>query len=299
MTYDVAVVVVTYNSAPVVGALLDSLPAALDGLTADVVVVDNGSTDATCDLLRTRSDCRLLASTNTGYAGGINRGVQHAHDAAAYLVLNADVRLDAGSVRRLLEPLGRPGVGLSAPRIRSTAGALHHSLRREPTLARALGLSRLRVPALSEYVQEEDAYDRPGAVDWALGAVLAVSADCAREVGDWDESYFLYSEETDFCLRARDRGFATWFTPAATAVHVGGASGRDDHTHTLQIVNRVRLYRRRAGAAAGAAYFALTVLAELSWLVRGHQESRASIRALLLPSSRPAVLGCADRLVPR
>ncbi|WP_134765940.1 glycosyltransferase family 2 protein [Nocardioides sp. 1609] len=298
MTCDVAVVVVAYNSADVVGDLLDSLPAALGGLVADVVVVDNGSADDTVAVLRARDDCRVVESTNTGYAGGINRGLRAAAAAPAYLVLNPDVRLDPDAVRPLLAALDRPGVGIAAPRVRTDTGDLHHSLRREPTVLRALGLSRLGVPALSEYVQEADAYERPGPVDWALGAVLAVSAACADAVGDWDESFFLYSEETDFCLRARDAGWATWFAPGSTAVHVGGASGRNDLTHTAQIINRVRLFRRRSGPAAGAAYFGLTVLSELTWVARGHHQSRASVRALLRPSSRPAVLGCGTRLVP-
>ena len=295
---DVAVVVVTYNSAAVVGALLDSLPAALDGLAADVVVVDNGSTDDTCAVLAARSDHRLVTAPNAGYAAGINCGLRHARTADAYLVLNPDVRMDPGSVRALVGALAHPGVGITAPRVRAADGSLDRSLRREPTVLRALGLSRLGLPVLSEHVQEADAYERPGPVAWALGAVLAVSASCAREVGEWDESFFLYSEETDFCLRAADAGWRTWFTPEAGAVHVGGASGRNDLTHTLQILNRVRLYRRRSGAVAGAAYYALTVLAELSWILRGHHESRASVRALLRPSARPAVLAPDRRLVP-
>jgi GT2 family glycosyltransferase len=213
-------------------------------------------------------------------------------------VLNPDVRLDPGAVRALVSALERPGVGIAAPRVRSEDGTLDRSLRREPTLLRALGLSRLDRPAFSEHVQEPEAYERAGPVAWALGAVLAVSAECARAVGEWDESYFLYSEETDYCLRAGDLGWRTWYTPKAGAVHVGGASGRDDFTHTLQIVNRVRLFRRRAGPVAGAAYFGLTVLSELSWIARGHRQSRASVRALLRPSTRPAVLGPDRRFVP-
>ena len=298
MSCDVAVVVVTYNSAEVIGELLDSLPAALDGLTADVVVVDNDSTDATRELLRARSDCRLVTAPNDGYAAGINRGVRVAAAAEFLLILNPDVRMDAGSVAPLLAALGRPGVGIAAPRVHSPDGSLHLSLRRRPTLLRASGLSRLGSPALSEHVQEQTAYERPGTVDWALGAILAVSTACARDVGDWDESFFLYSEETDYCLRARDLGWETWFEPAATAVHVGGASGRNDVTHVLQILNRVRLYRRRSGPLAGALYYALTVLAEATWLARGHHQSQAALRALLRPSTRPARLGCCDRLLP-
>jgi len=298
MAPDVAIVVVTYNSAAVIGDLLDSLPAGLAGLDADVVIVDNSSTDGTAELLASRDDCRVVRAPNRGYAAGINLGVRHAASAPAVLVLNPDVRLDPGAVPRLLAPLDRPGVGIVAPRVRNEDGSLHLSLRRTPTLGRALGLGRTRLPALAEYVHDPRAYERPGPVDWALGAILAISRECLDQTGEWDESFFLYSEETDFCLRARDRGWSTWYEPTATAMHIGGASGQNDFTHTLQILNRVRLYRRRSSAAAGLCYYLLTILSEASWALRGHHQSRSAIRALLRPSTRPAEAHCSGSLVP-
>ncbi len=87
-----AVVVVTHNSRHVIEELLESLPAALGSLHADIVVVDNGSTDGTADLLEERRDCRVVHSANVGYSAGINRGVREARPASAYLILNPDVR---------------------------------------------------------------------------------------------------------------------------------------------------------------------------------------------------------------
>jgi GT2 family glycosyltransferase len=298
MAADVVVVVVTYNSVAVVQGLLDSLPRALGDLTADVVVVDNGSSDATRDVVQARPDCRLVRSTNVGYAGGINLGVRSAEPVGPIVVLNPDVRLHDGAIVRLVAALGNPGVGITAPRVLDPDGSLALSLRREPTLARGLGLAGTGVPLLSEYVTDEDDYARPGPVDWALGAVLAISRECWDTVGGWDESYFLYSEETDFCLRARDLGFATWYEPAAECEHIGGGSGRDDLTHTMQVVNRVRLYRRRHSLPAAWLYFALTILSESSWIVRGQPQSRASIRALLRPRRPPPQLNCSLRLMP-
>ncbi len=295
---DLAIVVVTHNSESVIGDLLDSLPAALGGLTADVVVVDNASQDSTVAVVEARGDCRVLVGVNAGYSAGINTGIAACPAAPAVLVLNPDVRMHKGSVSPLLVSL-RDGIGIACPRIHSEDGVLQFSLRREPTLLRALGLSRARSATFSEYIQEPTAYTNAGLVDWALGAVLAISRDCLVDVGRWDESFFLYSEETDYCLRAREHGYGTWFVPESVAVHVGGASGRNDLTHTLQIVNRVRLYARRHGLVAGAAYHALTVLSEVSWLVRGHAQSRAAIRALLRPNERPVQLGCTGGLVPR
>lgn len=297
VTSDVAIIIVTYNSALVIDALLDSLPQALQGREADVVVVDNSSTDRTREILASRSDCRVVASSNLGYSAGINRGIAAAGPAPAVLILNPDVRMQPGSIAPLLDSLGGE-IGITCPRILSDDGALQLSLRREPTLLRALGLSRVRLAALSEYVQDEDAYRRAGPVDWALGAVLAVSRDCLDVVGPWDETYFLYSEETDYCLRAREAGQLTWFVPESSATHVGGGSGRNDLTHTMQVLNRVRLFTRRNGARRGALYYVLTLLAEASWVLRGHPQSRAAIRALLVPRRRPPELGLRS-LLPR
>jgi N-acetylglucosaminyl-diphospho-decaprenol L-rhamnosyltransferase len=296
---DVVVVIVTYNSAPMITGLLDSLAAALDGLTADVVVVDNDSSDETAAMVAARPDCRLVRAANHGYAAGINRGLLESGTTGDIVILNPDVRMDPGSIRILVEALGAGGVGITVPRVRSGDGSLHLSLRRDPTLVRALGLSRLGHRVFSEHVQEPEAYAHAHDVDWALGAILAVSRRCSDAVGRWDESFFLYSEETDFCLRARDLGFRTRYEPAATAVHIGGQSGQSDAIHTMQIVNRVRLYRRRHRLLPSVGYYAATILSELSWLLRGHPQSRASVVALLRPHRRPPQLIDARSLIPR
>jgi N-acetylglucosaminyl-diphospho-decaprenol L-rhamnosyltransferase len=296
---DIAVVIVTYNSAHVIGDLLDSLPKALDGLTADVVVVDNGSSDGTAELVAALGTCRVVRSANVGYAGGINRGVRAAAPAQAILVLNPDVRLHPGSVPPLLAALAEPRVGIAAPKVLTPQGEVSLSLRREPTLPRALGLTKTRLPVFSEYVYETSAYTRPCTADWALGAALLMSRECYEALGGWDETFFLYSEETDLSLRARDTGLLTRYEPRSVAVHIGGQSGRSHRTHAMQIVNRVRLYRRRHGALASWAYYWLVVANQMSRVPRGRRESWHAVVALLRPGRRPAELGCSDRRMPR
>lgn len=293
-----AVIVVTHNSQHVIAGLLESLPAALAGLRADVVVVDNASTDGTRKLLQDRDDCLLIRSDNVGYSAAINRGIREARPAEAFLILNPDVRLGPNCVSELVTALRTPGTGITAPQIRSEGDLLDITLRREPTTLRALGLNWTKLPAFSEYLGRPEDYHSARFVDWAVGAVLLFSPECYRAVGGWDESYFLYSEETDFCLRARDLGYLTRYQPTAVAVHIGGQSGQNGWTHSMQIVNRVRLYRRRHSRAAAWLYFGATVLSELSWLVRGHRQSGQSIRALLLPRYRPEELGCGNSLLP-
>jgi N-acetylglucosaminyl-diphospho-decaprenol L-rhamnosyltransferase len=299
MSLDLDIVIVAYNSVQVIGGLLDSIPAAVDGLSYEIVVVDNGSTDGTTEFLAARGNCHVVCSVNTGYAGGINRGVQAGKSAEAILILNPDVRLQAKSVPPLVAALSEPDTGIIVPQVRSPSGSLERSLRREPSPLRALGLNWTRVPAFSEYLGNSSDYDTPKRVDWALGAVMLMSRKCYDAVGGWDESFFLYSEETDLCLRARDTGFLTRYEPRSVVVHIGGGSGRDRRTHAMQIVNRVRLYRRRHGTLASWCYFWLTIASELSWLLRGQGHSWYAVLALIRPARRPAEINCSHCLLPR
>jgi GT2 family glycosyltransferase len=296
---DLAIVIVTYNSAHVIDALLDSIPAALGGLSAQVVVVDNSSDDGTADLVERRGDSVVVRSPNVGYAAGLNLGVASADDVPAYLALNPDTRLRPLSIPPLLTALQQPATGIVAPQVLEPSGALDLSLRREPSLCRALGLNRTGHPLLAENLVHPHEYAAPRVVDWALGAALLVSRETHDALGGWDPTFFLYSEETDFCLRARDRGILTRYEPKALVEHIGGGSGQSPQTHAMQMVNRVRLYRRRHGAAAATAFWCLTIAAEAFRGLRSNRaRSQAAILALLVPSRRPHELGCSHQLIP-
>jgi GT2 family glycosyltransferase len=296
---DIAAVVVTFNSGQHISDLLDSIPAAMGDLTYSVVVVDNGSSDDTLRILDSRPDSRLVRSSNDGYAAGINRAVRSSPDASAVLILNPDACLDPLSVPAMLKVLRQPGIGVVAPRVREENGSLSPTLRRGPTMARVGGLSFTGWPTFTERIEDPREYENEREVEWAVGAILLVDAICYAALGGMDESYFLYSEETDFSLRAKDVGWATVYTPTAGAMHIGGGSGESATTHTMKIVNRVRLYRRRRGTLLASIYFLLTVLTELRRGILGHDRSWPTLRALLRPSRRPPMLGAGDSLLPR
>jgi GT2 family glycosyltransferase len=249
---DCAVLIVTYNSAADIEGLLDSLPAAAEGLTVRTVVVDNGSTDGTIELLQARDDIVFIASdTNLGYAGGINLARGHAARYDTVLVLNPDITLARGTISQLVRTLRDDGAGMAVPLILDSAGRREFSLRREPCLTRAIGDALLggrlrgRPGWLSEMVWEEEAYACRHPVDWATGAVLLVSGACDTAVGAWDERFFMYSEEVDYAARARAAGFRVEFVPAARARHRAGGSGSSSELTALMAVNRVRYIEKR------------------------------------------------------
>ena len=296
---DISIVIVTYNSRSLICDLLDSISAALAGTTAEVVVVDNDSCDGTAEYVAGRDDCILVRSTNVGYAAGINRGVMESQKAEAILALNPDVILHPNSLPPMLRALRRENAGIVVPQVRSGKGDLSLSLRREPSILRSLGLTATRLGVFSEYMNKRSLYASPRIVDWAVGAAMLMSRECYDRLGGWDETYFLYSEETDLCLRARDRGFLTVYEPSSVVLHIGGQSGQDGRTHSMRCINRVRLYRRRHGVVAAWCFLALTVAFEVRWALRGRRESWAAIRALVIPAERPVELRCSDALMPR
>lgn len=295
---DVVVVVVTHNSAPVIGGLLDSLPTACEELRWSLVVADNASSDGSVELVRATHPEAVVVEMgrNAGYAAAINEAVAHAPASRAIVVTNPDVRAPAASVARLVERL-EDGVGIVGPRIVDDLGGLDLSIHRAPTVSRAasdavLGGGRVRRWP-GETVNEPDAYDAAHDVDWLSGAFLVIDRRCHEQLGGWDPTFFLYSEETDFALRARDAGWRVRFDPVCTVTHLGGESGTSPALYALLTVNRVRLVRRRRGGVIATLFTAAVLAGELVRCVRSaHPEvHRAAVVALLRGGSFPAALG--------
>jgi len=182
------------------------------------------------------------------------------------------------------------------PKLVNPDGSLQPSLRRMPTVGRAFAEALIggrlagRVARLGELVTDPREYERPGPAVWATGAALLVATDLIREIGGWDESFLLYSEETEYALRAADHGWTLWYEPAAVVEHIGGESGVNPTLASLLVVNKVRLFRRRHGRVSSAAYFLAVALGEALRALAGRRTSQAAVAALVRPSRRVRTL---------
>jgi GT2 family glycosyltransferase len=283
---DVCALVVTYNSAEDIGALVESLRRQLIDQSIRLIVVDNGSADGTLAALHGHEDVIVVAAgTNLGYAGGINLARRRVGKADAVLVLNPDIELGAGSVRALRLCLAETSAGVVVPRLLDLESSLYPSLRREPNTLRAFGDAlfgrRLgsRPSMFSELDLDPLSYERRHAVDWATGAALLIDAQLDSRVGAWDERFFLYSEEIDFMRRVRELGSEIWFEPCAVMRHRRGGSGNSDELQALMAVNRVRYQEKWHGRVRTLPLRAAVVLGSVlrAWQP-GH---RAALRYLL------------------
>ncbi|MCG5220677.1 glycosyltransferase family 2 protein [Streptosporangium sp. KLBMP 9127] len=294
----IAIVLVTYNSTKVLGDCLRSLSAGSRGVRlAQVVVADNASKDGSVELAEEFTDLPLSVvrlGRNAGYAAAINAGIaaMDLDRLDAVFVANPDCRLRTGALAELAAALREPGHGIAVPRLLAPDGTLQPSLRRMPTVGRAVAEAVIggrlagRIRTLGEVITDPRHYERPGPATWATGAAMLISVAALRDVGPWDESFLLYSEETEFALRAGDRGWTLWYEPAAVVEHIGGESGVSPMLAALLVVNKVRLFRRRRGSVASLAYYLATVLGQTVRALVGSRTSRASLIALVRPSRR-------------
>ena len=221
----VSVVVVTLNALP----WLERCLASVGG--HETIVVDHGSTDGSLDLVRERfPSARLVKQANAGMGGGNNAGMRAA-SGEYFLLLNSDAWVAGDGVERLAAFMdAHPDVAVAGPQLRNPDGTVQRSVRAFPTLWRLateyLFLRKLapRSDVLNPlYVGSFD-HDAVREVDWLSGACLLVRCAATEQVGLFDESFFMFSEETDWCYRFREAGWKVVFTPEAEVVHVGGAT---------------------------------------------------------------------------
>ncbi|MFF1879656.1 glycosyltransferase family 2 protein [Leifsonia sp. NPDC058230] len=296
----VLVVVVTYNNAEHLDALLQSILAQDIAVPARTVVVDNGSSDETVAIARREGVTVIETGENLGYSGAINVARGQLRPGEALAVLNPDLVVSAGAFDRLLTALDDQTVGIAVPQLRNGDGSLYTSLHTEPTVINALGEALFgahlanRPHWLGDTLRRADDYARDRDVAWASGAALLVAPDCDAQVGSWDsETYFLYSEEMDYARRTRDAGYRIRYLPEAEAIHIGGGSGRSPRLAALLEVNRIRYFSAHHSRLATALFRSAVALQYLarSWKRENQFVARVvctrSLWATLPPALEP------------
>jgi N-acetylglucosaminyl-diphospho-decaprenol L-rhamnosyltransferase len=193
-------------------------------------VVDNGSRDGSADAARSLAPWAevLEPGSNLGFGRAVNL-VAARTESEWLLVANADVALEPGALDALLAAGSDPRVGCVAPRLIGGDGATEHSVYPFPTLrfttAFNLGLHRLSARG-AERLCLEGHWDpeRPRAVPWAIGACLLVRRRAFEQAGGFDARQWLFAEDLELGWRLRDRGWVTWYEPAARVLHASSAA---------------------------------------------------------------------------
>lgn len=249
-----AVCIVNWNTREHLRRCLESLRRYTADLQPQVVVVDNGSTDASAEMTAAEfPQVQLIANPdNRGYAAGNNQALA-AVEADFKLLLNPDVQVSAGSVQYLLEFMtAHPRAGAVAPRLRYPDGRVQLTCRSFPTpdvvFYDALLLARLfpRSHTFGKYRMSWWAMDEEREVDQPMASAFLLRAAALQEIGPLDEAFPIFFNDVDLCYRLKQAGWEIWFTPRVEMTHYHGASTSQVWSSMLResYTGFVRFYRK-------------------------------------------------------
>jgi N-acetylglucosaminyl-diphospho-decaprenol L-rhamnosyltransferase len=270
-TPDVSIVILNWNTRDLLVRCLSDVNQAIGGLDAEVLVVDNASSDGSQALVRERfPQVKLVANReNAGFAKGNNQGLTISNGRYA-LLLNSDAFASPGAIQAMVKLAdSQPRAGIVGAQLINADGSFQASYTPFPNLWRELlilsGLGRLMYGRwYPSRGPEED--KGPQIVDYVEGACLLVRRKAFEEVGGLDEAYFMYAEEVDWCYTMRAKGWQVWYQPAAKVTHLGGGSSRNRPFQREADLyrSRVRFFRKHYGDAAAwllkAQIYILTVI---------------------------------------
>lgn len=270
---DLSIVIVNWNTKAMLQECLASTLAGLGSLAAEILVVDNASTDGSPEMVeRDFPAVHLIRNPdNRGFAAANNQAMAIARG-RHILLLNSDTIVHGDVIPRSVAWLdARPEAGAMGCRVLNTDGTVQLTCSRYPSLLNLLlllsGLWKLRrpralVPFLGRYHMTDWPRDSEREVEVVSGCYLLVRARVVAEVGPLDEAFYFYGEETDWCRRIADAGWKLVFAPVGTITHHGGGSVKAlNHRRDVMLSNAtVRLHRKHAGWAAAAACWLLLVV---------------------------------------
>jgi GT2 family glycosyltransferase len=252
-----SIVIPTYNASPWIAQCLDSIRANAPRHAYEVIAVDDNSSDDTLDIVRSQfPDVRVFSNPrNLGFSTTVNVGLR-ASTGEHIFVLNNDTWVHPGALDALSDYLdATPDAGVVGPKVQNGDGSLQPQCRRfvpSPTgaLLYFTGLSRRRYFVTAH--DENTTHD----VDSLSGAAMLIRRATMEQIGLFDEAFFLYGEDMDYCWRAKLAGWRVVYHPAAVITHFGGqgGTGKRKLNATIEFHRAMWLFgdRPEGGAGGGA-----------------------------------------------
>lgn len=233
---DISVVIVTHNCATFITLCIGSLLFSGAHLDLEIIAVDNASDDKTVELLRTGfPSVKIIQNTeNIGFTKANNLGIKEAKGRYIF-ILNSDTELSGGSLDEMVGFLDKnPCCGILGPKLLDREGKIQLSCRAFPSYSAAFFnryslLTRMfpHSKYADIYLKANCSHDTIQEVDWVSGAAMVIRKECLLDIGNFDEAFFLYCEDTDICKRANNKGWKVFYYPQLYFTHfIGGTIRR-------------------------------------------------------------------------
>lgn len=244
---DLSIIIVNWNTQALLAACLQTIAPAARRVTSETIVVDNGSSDGSVAMVRSAFPAVQVieSGANLGFARANNLGMRAAQGRYLFL-LNSDTLLSPGALDELVAFAdAAPQVGIVGPRLVFADGRDQPSWAAFPTIRSELFGVNVRMRRPSDGAAGWRAFE----TEWIMGAALLCRRAALEASGLFDESFFMYSEETDLCKRVVQAGWKVCVLDDVTIVHLGGGSASMEDLRQLQLLyeNKIRYVAKHHG----------------------------------------------------
>lgn len=240
---DLSIIIINFNTVSITKECLDSIRKNTKGITYEIIVVDNASTDGSKDMLKKYSRRFgikvIMNKINRGFGPGNNQGIKISKG-DFILLLNTDTIIHDEVLSKMCSFLkGNKKIGIATCALRNKDGSLQGSGGYFPTLFKVIAwmffledvplLDSLIKPfhpvhGQSPFYKGTNIFTKKHQQDWVTGAFMMIRRKVCKQIGSFDEDYFMYTEEVDYCWRAKKAGWEVWYEPSFSITHLGGAS---------------------------------------------------------------------------
>ena len=246
---DLSIIIVSYNTASLLKSCIESIVKNTKDITYEIIVVDNASTDNSVKVIRhsklvseSLSPTIIQNKKNLGFAAGNNIGLKQARG-NYILLLNSDTKLTSNLLPEIVDWMDEhPKAGVATCMLTNTDGSIQGTGGYFPTLLRTISWMTIQdIPGVDKLIKpfhpmkgkswakNTKFYKEEKQLDWVTGAFFLMRKEVYENVGNFDEKYFMYTEETDYCFRAKALRWQVWYLPQWSIIHIGGASGTSEN----------------------------------------------------------------------
>lgn len=268
---DLTIIIVSWKVRELLKNCLTSIYKETRNINFEIIVVDNGSVDDTVEMvIGDFPKVQIISNLNNlGFARGNNQGIKQARGRYV-LLLNPDTVIIDGALDKIVNFMDEhASAGIAGCRLLNADKTPQLSVRRFPGFFDhfAMMFKLHHLFRLKHYLMTGFDYAREREVDQVMGAFFLIRRSVIEKIGLLDERYYIWFEEVDYCLRAKNAGFKVFYTPAAQIIHLGGKSFAQNFRITNQwhfSVSRLRFIFRHQGLLTFAI---ILILTPLSWLL--------------------------------
>jgi GT2 family glycosyltransferase len=244
-----SIIIINHNTCELLRTCLSSIYKQTQNIVFEVIVVDNGSTDGSREMLAQDFPqvVTIFNDENKGFAAANNQGIRQAKGESV-LLLNSDTEILDRAIEKTISFMEQyPEASIAGCKLLNPDGTLQPSCRSFPSAwnlfaeATFLYLLFKKTELFGGYHKSDFSHTETRQVDVVMGAFMMIRREVFEKAGLLDESYFMYTEETDFCYRARQFGFKVYFTPEAQIIHHVAGSKKStqsyhEHLHLSQLL---------------------------------------------------------------